>query len=247
VIDEAIPAATLVVWRDAPAGPEILVVERSARMAFAAGAIVFPGGRIDKADRALAAALGRPDEAAKVTAIRETIEESAVIAGLADTAEPELGRALQDELIGGGDFGEVLARHGLAIDFDALVPFARWMPAFKHARRFDTLFFLVRAPSGEWLPNPQQGECVAAEWASPSELVDRVERDEASAIFPTKRNLERLANHASLEAALADARSHSLETIIPWIEEIDGEPHVRIPENRGYPVTSEPLATAFRA
>ena len=245
--DEAIPAATLVVWRDTAAGAEILVVERSARMAFAAGAIVFPGGRIDEADRALAAALGRPDDAAKVTAIRETIEESAVIAGLRGAIEPRLGRELQDEMIDGGDFAGLLARHGLAIDFDALTPFTRWMPAFKHARRFDTLFFLVRAPPGEWLPNPQPGECVAAEWARPSELVERVERGEASAIFPTKRNLERLASHPSLEAALADARGHSLDTIIPWIEQIDGEPHVRIPEDRGYPVTSEPLATAFRA
>jgi len=46
---------------------------------------------------------------------------------------------------------------------------------------------------------------------------------------------------------MADARAHSLDTIVPWIDEIEGEPHVRIPEDRGYPVTSEPLRTAFRA
>lgn len=245
--DEAIPAATLVVWRDTPDGPEILVVERSAGMAFAAGAIVFPGGRIDAADRALAQSLGKPDEAAKVTAIRETIEESAVVAGLMPPVAALLGRELQDALLTRADFAELLASHGLTIDFDALTPFARWMPAFKHARRFDTLFYLAQAPEGEWPPNPQPGECVAAEWASPVELLDRIERGEASAIFPTKRNLERLAAHADLDAALADATSHSLETIIPWIEEIDGERHVRIPEDRGYPVISEPLATAFRA
>jgi len=245
--EEAIPAATLVVWRDSPEGPDILVVQRSARMAFAAGAIVFPGGRVDEADRALAKALGKPGEASKVTAIRETIEESAVIAGLSGPVETGLGRQLQDELVGGGDFADLLARHGLSVDFDALVPFARWMPAFKQPRKFDTLFFLVRAPSGEWRPNPQPGECIAAEWASPAALVERVERGEASAIFPTKRNLERLAAHSSFEAALADARAHSLETIIPWVEEIEGEPHVRIPDGRGYPVTAEPLVTAFRA
>ena len=245
--DEAIPAATLVVWRDGPSGPKILVVERSARMAFAAGAIVFPGGRIDDVDRALAGSMGRPGDAAKVTAIRETIEESAVIAGLAGPLEPGMGPTLQDELIQGADFATLMARHGLAVDFDALVPFARWMPAFKQPRKFDTLFFLARAPSGEWIPNPQPGECVAAEWASPSELVERVAAGRASAIFPTKRNLERLSNHGDYEAVLADARAHSLETIIPWVEELDGEPHVRIPDDRGYPVTSEPLATAFRA
>ena len=245
--DEAIPAATLVVWRDDPSGPEILVVERSARMAFAAGAIVFPGGRVDAEDRHLAEASGEPDQAAKITAIRETIEESGVVAGLAGAVDPALGLKLQAALNDGAKFGELLTANRLTLDLDALTAFARWMPAFKQPRKFDTLFFLARAPSGDWPPNPQTGECVAAEWVSPANLLDRIASGEASAIFPTKRNLERLAGHGSLDAALADARAHSLETIIPWVEEIDGEPHVRIPENRGYPVTAEPLATAFRA
>ncbi len=88
---------------------------------------------------------------------------------------------------------------------------------------------------------------MAAEWASPAELLERIADGRASAIFPTKRNLERLAGHGSFDAVVADARAHSLDTIIPWIDEIDGEAHVRIPDDRGYPVTSEPLATAFRA
>jgi 8-oxo-dGTP pyrophosphatase MutT (NUDIX family) len=249
--DDAIPAATLVVFRDAEPGsvakPEILVVERSASMTFAAGALVFPGGRIDVGDKILATALGRPDEAAKVTAIRETIEETAVAPGLGGSVAPDLGFEMQQELLDGADFAELLDRNGLKVDFDALTPFTRWMPAFKHARRFDTLFFLARAPAGNWAPNPQPGECEAAEWASAANLLDRIARGEASAIFPTKRNLERLAQHGSLDAAVADARAHSLDTIIPWIEEVAGEPHVRIPDDRGYPIISEPVATAFRA
>jgi len=249
--DEAIPAATLIVWRDtdppSDAAPEILVVERSAKMTFAAGAIVFPGGRIDSADRVLAASLGRPDDAAKVTAIRETIEETGVAPALSGAIDPALGLELQQALIDGADFAGLLEESRLTLDLAALTAFTRWMPAFKHARKFDTLFFLVRAPAGHWQPRPQPGECEAAEWASARSLLDRIERGQASAIFPTKRNLERLALHRDLNAALNDARSHSLDTIIPWIEEIDGEPHVRIPADRGYPVVSEPLATAFRA
>jgi len=249
--DDAIPAATLVVWRDSAPGsgnkPEILVVERSARMAFAAGAVVFPGGRIDPADRGLAKALGRPDDSARITAVRETIEETAVVPGLAGAVDLDLGLELQRALLDGAEFAQLLDRHDLTLDLDALTPFARWMPAFKHPRKFDTIFFLARAPVGEWPPNPQPGECEAAEWANPSELLERIANGSASAIFPTKRNLERLAQHADLTSALADARGHTLDTIIPWIEDVDGEPHVRIPENRGYPVLSEPLATAFRA
>lgn len=245
--DEAIPAATLVVWRDSAVGAEILVVERSAKMAFAAGAIVFPGGRVDAADRVLAESLGRPNDAAKVTAIRETIEETGVIPAFSGLADPLFGLELQLALHDGADFAELLTQHDVRLDLDALTPFARWMPAFKQPRKFDTLFYLAPALPGDWRPNPQEGECVMAEWASPSELLGRIDRGQASAIFPTKRNLERLAQHASLDSALTDARTHSLETIIPWVEEIGGEPHVRIPEGRGYPIISEPLATAFRA
>jgi hypothetical protein len=154
---------------------------------------------------------------------------------------------MQRALHEGADFAQLLANLGLQLDFDALVPFSRWMPAFKQPRKFDTLFFLGAAPPGIWTPHPQEGECVSAEWASPVDLLERIAGGKASAIFPTKRNLERLAQHRSLEAVRADARAHSLETIIPWVEEIGGEPHVRIPEDRGYPIISEPLATAFRA
>jgi len=245
--DEAIPAATLVVWRDGASGPQILVVERSAKMAFAAGAIVFPGGRIDVEDGELAAALGRPEDAARITAIRETIEETAVAPALLGATDPALGGELQRALLDGENFAGLLGRFGLTPDLNALTPFARWMPAFKQPRKFDTLFYLAPAPPGDWQPRPQPAECVAAEWASPSELLDRIERGDASAIFPTKRNLERLAQHPSLGAALSDARAHSLDTIIPWVEEFDGVRQVCIPEGRGYPVTSEPLATAFRA
>lgn len=245
--DDAIPAATLVLWRDTADAPEILVVQRSAKMAFAAGALVFPGGRIDPADRQLAAKLGDADDAPKVTAIRETIEETGVVPAVRGSIEPALGLALQEALHDGADFLHLLERHGLELDLEALTPFTRWMPAFKQPRKFDTLFYVASAPSGDWAPRPQEGECLAAEWASPGELLDRIARDEATAIFPTKRNLERLAQHDSFGAMLADARGHSLETIIPWVEEIDGEPHVRIPEGRGYPVISEPLATAIRA
>ena len=50
--DGAIPAATLVIMRASEDGgpDEILMVKRSSTMAFAAGAVVFPGGRVDPDD-----------------------------------------------------------------------------------------------------------------------------------------------------------------------------------------------------
>lgn len=247
--EDAIPAATLIAWRDNADGqdPQILVVQRSSKMAFAAGAIVFPGGRVDEADHDIARALDRPDEAARVTAIRETLEESAVAVGLGGVTDAAQGLMLQAELLAGKSFAALLADHDLTLDLDALTPFARWMPAFKQPRKFDTLFYIARAPDGDWAPNPQPGECIAAAWESPAALVSQIADGTANAIFPTKRNLERLAQFADLDALTAHARAHSMDTIIPWVEEIDGEKHVTIPADRGYPVIREPLSTAFRA
>ena len=75
------------------------------------------------------------------------------------------------------------------------------MPAFHQARIFDTLFFLAEAPPGEWRPTPQPGECEAVLWIGAAELLQRIAAGEATAIFPTLRNLERLAQFASVAEA----------------------------------------------
>lgn len=80
---DAIPAATLVLLRDRQDGPpDLLMVERSAAMAFAAGALVFPGGRIDPGDHLLADTVQQEDATARIAAIRETIEEAGIAVGL---------------------------------------------------------------------------------------------------------------------------------------------------------------------
>src|SRR3954471_17191377 len=95
---DAIPAATVIVVRDRSGGPpQLLMVERAEGMAFAAGALVFPGGRIDEADRQLAVHEGI--EAAALAAIRETIEETAVPVGLAPLADVATALDLQRELV----------------------------------------------------------------------------------------------------------------------------------------------------
>lgn len=243
----AIPAATLIVIRDrAGAPPELLMVERSAGMSFAGGAMVFPGGRIDAADEDAASGQGHPDAAARIAAIRETIEESSVAVGLLPTPDPVTAAALATALHDGSPFTDLLADLGLVLDLDALVPFARWMPAFHQARIFDTLFFLAEAPAGEWHPTPQPGECESVLWIGAAELLDRIAAKQATAIFPTLRNLERLAQYGSVAEARADAAAFPIETITPWVEEVDGTHYVTIPQGLGYPVIREPLDTVRR-
>jgi 8-oxo-dGTP pyrophosphatase MutT (NUDIX family) len=243
--DEAIPAATLIVVRDRADGPpELLMVERAQGMAFAAGALVFPGGRIDQADRELGAQLGL--DAAAVAAVRETVEETAIPVGVTPTPSGAGAVELQRALVAHRPFADLLGSAGLGIDADALTPFARWVPKFHAVRRFDTLFLVARCPPGEWQPRVIEGECSGAAWLGAGEILEREQRGEARLIFPTRRTLERLAQHASFDGIRADALAHPIEPVTPWVEERDGEKFITIPSNLGFPVTQERLDGLWR-
>jgi 8-oxo-dGTP pyrophosphatase MutT (NUDIX family) len=245
-LPDAIPAATLILMRPAAAvgPPEILMLQRSEAMAFAAGALVFPGGRIDPDDHSTAQLFPRiGDAAARVAAIRETIEETGVAPALRPAPEAE---ELRRRLAAGEPFAGLLDRLGLTLDLDALTPFARWCPNFREARRFDTLFYLAEAPAGESAHSADETESVHTFWASAAQVLADIEAGRAKAIFPTRRNLERLAGFASLAEARADAERHPVEKITPWVEERGGRRFVCIPEGIGYPVTAEPYETARR-
>ena len=238
-----IPAATLVTVRERPGqAPELLMVERAQAMAFAGGALVFPGGRIDKADREL----GGDDRAAEVAAIRETLEETAVPVGLTSAPSTETALRMQRQLLEHRSFAELLEENQLSLDWAALTPLARWVPKFHATRRFDTLFFIARAPADTMEPNAVEGECNAAFWITAEEALERDRRGEARLIFPTRRNLERLALHPSFDALRADAQAHPIDPISPWVEEIDGASFITIPEGIGYPVTRERLDGLWR-
>jgi 8-oxo-dGTP pyrophosphatase MutT (NUDIX family) len=224
--------------------PELLVTERTGHMAFAAGALVFPGGRIDADDHLAADLLGA--DAARVAAIRETIEETGIAPGLTPPPDAATIAALRRGLADEEPFASLLAAHGLRLDPEALVPFARWCPNFRETRRFDALFFLAEAPADAPEPEISAHEVVRAFWASAASILADIESGRAHAIFPTRRNLERLAGFASIAEARTDAARHPVVTITPWIETRDGAKLLCIPEGIGYPVTAEPLETARR-
>jgi 8-oxo-dGTP pyrophosphatase MutT (NUDIX family) len=245
VSDDAIPAATLILVRERPGGaPELLMVERSRKMAFAAGALVFPGGRIDEADRRLGETSAI--EPAAVAAVRETVEETAVPVALSPIPDTVSARAIQDALVADRPFVELLRDYGLRLDAAALTPFARWVPKFHAVRRFDTLFYVGRCPDGDWQPRVIEGECSGAFWISAAEVLEQDRRGEAKLIFPTRRNLERLAQHRSFEEIRAGALAHPIDPVTPWVEEVEGERFITIPDHLGYPVTRERLDGLWR-
>jgi 8-oxo-dGTP pyrophosphatase MutT (NUDIX family) len=245
------PAATLVLLRDRDgAPPEILMVERAATMAFAGGAIVFPGGRVDDDDHLIA---GRQSTielecaAARVAAIRETIEESGVPIGLSGVVKPGWLEDARAALHSRQPFSALIDAAGLGIDYDALIPFARWRPNFKEARVFDTRFYIARAPDDLAEAVVDATENVRTFWDDAQATIDAALRGDVHVIFPTMRNLERLASFGSFEEAAVHARGIPVKMVTPWIEKKGDETFLCIPEDHGYPVTRESMSTAKRA
>lgn len=249
-LPDAIPAATLVIFREANGGvPELLMVERAKAMAFAGGALVFPGGRVDPGDRALAALLAPRNEdddeaAARIAAIRETVEEAGLAIGLDPPPSPAALRTMRAALHAGTPFAQLLGSTRLRLD--ALTPFARWRPAQAHARVFDTRFYLARLPDGAEPADVDRTENVRLLWTTATDVLAQADAGRVSVIYPTRRNLERLARFASFADAVADAARHPVRTITPVVEQRSGVPHLCIPGDLGYPVTGEPLTDAVR-
>ncbi|WP_375381373.1 NUDIX domain-containing protein [uncultured Sphingomonas sp.] len=242
LVPTAIPAATLIVVRDrSDSPPDLLMVRRSARMAFAAGALVFPGGRVDLGDHLLAA----DDEgAARIAAIRETLEEAGLPIGL-DVA-PDRVAPLRAALAAGEPFADALTRAHATLAPERLVPFARWLPAHHMSRIFDTRFYLARLPSGAPAATVDGTENDRLFWASAHEVLAQADAGAATLIYPTRRNLERMALFGTFDEAVANARAHRIETISPWEEERGGERWLCIPEGLGYPITAQRMAEAVR-
>jgi 8-oxo-dGTP pyrophosphatase MutT (NUDIX family) len=253
----ATPAATLVVFRHDPAGgpAQILMVERSGSLSFAGGATVFPGGKVDPADIELAEALRiaggldleLSDVAGRITAVRETLEETGLAVGLGgvvDAARAAEARAL---LLETGRLKDVLEAFAWTLEFDALVPFARWWPRHRNMRVFDTRFYLADLGTGAVEVTADTTENRHLFWASAAEALHLANEKAIKIIFPTRRNLERLALFSDFSAAQAHALATPIVTVTPSIELRDGERWLVIPADAGYPVDGEPLSGADRA
>ena len=248
---EPISAATLVLLRQAADGgmPELLVVERSPAMAFAGGATVFPGGRVDPADLAFALELGAadPDDAAaRIAAIRETIEETGVAIGLHPLPGPAPLAAIRAALATGMPFAQALAGSGSTLDLSRLDAFARWRPAHSGMRIYDTRFYLARWSRGAGEATVDGTENVRLRWAAAATILADADAGRATLIYPTRRTLERLATYPDHDAAVADARAFPIRTITPTIQDRNGVAHLCIPDDLGYPVTAEPLESVRR-
>ena len=250
----ATPAATLVIFRNAPGGgaPQLLMVQRSKEMRFAGGAAVFPGGRVDDADLVLAGRLGASDDdalhelAARIAAVRETLEETGLAVGFHQRPDLHEARRARALLLERGELDPVLDALGWTLDLERLVPFSRWRPKHREMRVFDTRFYLANLGTGAVDLQVDDTENTHLFWASAADALAMADSSEIKVIFPTRRNLERLAQFGSFADALAHVAQFPSRMITPFMEHREGEPWLVIPPDAGYPVDGEKLDSAAR-
>jgi 8-oxo-dGTP pyrophosphatase MutT (NUDIX family) len=231
-------AATVVLLRDAAAGPEVLLQRRAQGLGFMAGAHVFPGGRLDETDAAPELS-ARCDlsarEAARrldleeqpqlalglhVAALRELFEEAGVLLARRRSGEPiraeaepfpELRRAVHQRSLA---FSQLLQREDLILETSRLAYLARWITPELESRRFDARFFLA-AGSGPLTSTHDAAEAVESLWLRPE---DAVEQGRSGLIVlppPTAKTLELLRGLSSVPAALAWAEARRPVSVCP--------------------------------
>ncbi len=259
-MSDAIPAATIILLRDEPRF-ETLMVVRHANIAFAGGAMVFPGGRIDTGDHApnwrdhCDGVDQAPEEqfAPRVAAIREAFEETGVLlarrggamigADEAAALGPWRLRVEKNDAL----FLEMIAGEGLRLASDELHFFARWRPpAGVGHRRYDTWFFAARTPEAQ-IAEADGGEATHVVWAPPSVMLADRDAGKRKMIFPTSRNVELLNVSASSDDVFRFAKERTIRLVEPRVVERDGARFLTIPDDMGYPVTEEPLESAMRS
>lgn len=247
---KVIPASTVVIFRNAAScgPPELLMVQRAREMRFAGGAAVFPGGRIDTADRTLAARLLPGDDpevaAARIAGIRETLEETGLMIAVNEPLTPDDVKSARDFLIKDGTLAPVLDRFGWTLDPYRLQTFAHWCPMQDGA--FDTRFFITDLGTGAVDVAVDATENTRLFWTSAADALQRAEDGDITIIFPTRRNLERLAQFSGFAEAAMHARDVPTARLSPVTEVIDGDPWLMVPEGYGYPVRGQTLASARR-
>lgn len=230
-------SASIVLLQDAPGGMQVLLLRRHAKASNMAGVYVFPGGKLDPEDHwsdsapqldqprlALAEALGEadtpPDRAAAlyVAALREALEECGLL-----LAEPLAGGQALDvgaaraRLRAGEPFTTLLQAMALRLQTRALAPWSRWITPVAPSlasRRFDTRFFVARAPAGQVARHDDE-ETVDTLWVAPRTALEQY-RDGAIDLAPPQiMTLAHLARHASASEVLEAAARQRPPTILP--------------------------------
>ena len=236
------------------------MLRRNLNSDFVGGAYVFPGGGVDDDDRHAnlePICRGRSDAEASsqlgidggglafwVAAIRESFEEAGVL--LAYGPDGEIMRL--DEPATAARFArhrhavdhserrlvEVCVEEGLQLAVEEIFYFSHWITPEGAPRRYDTRFFVARAPAAQ-VPIHDDHEVIANLWIRPGDALARHRAGEFDLIFPTIRTLQTLERFASADDLLAAAAAiGDVPAILPRIVEDEGGMRIVLPGDEGY-------------
>lgn len=245
--DDLIPAATVMMLRDTDDGPEVFMVVRHHEIDFASGALVFPGGKADKPDfdSNLRAHCGNADAlddkelALRVASIRESFEECGILLarekGESDFISADRLKALDGwrDRFNNRDATmlEFAEAENLEFAVDVLGFFAHWITPDMMPRRFDTYFYMARAPQ-DHVALHDGSESVDSVWITAKQALADADAEKRTVIFPTRMNIEKLAKRSSVDDALAQCGD--VVTVTPFIEQEGEKTFLRIQPEAGY-------------
>ena len=242
---------------------EVFMLRRNLQSDFVGGAYVFPGGGVDDHDRHAdlePICHGRSDAEASaqlgidrgglafwVAAIRESFEEAGVLlayppegpgAGIIRLDSPEVVERYAEHRravdTGERRLVEICADEHLTLAVDSMHYFSHWITPEGNHRRYDTRFFVGRAPEGQ-VPLHDDREVIANLWIRPVDALARHRAGQFEMIFPTIRTLQALERFASADDLLAAAAAiGEVPTILPRIVADQGGMRIVLPGDPCY-------------
>lgn len=264
----AIPreAATVILVRDHSEGAQALLIRRHADIAFAGGSWVFPGGKLETADRSPAVYPSNlPEQMTKslsggaadssvedemagflVAACRETFEETGVLLARHADGEPCTAQLADDLQSSRAEvcedparFAALMEEKGLVVDAGHFIFWSHWITPSMAPKRFDTRFLVAPMP-------PDQS--AKSDTAESSEILwlDLLGFDEKNGESllpapPTRYSLANLAaalrEHGSLDQLMRAESERSVAPITPKMIRVEKRFMVLMPWDTEYPST----------
>jgi 8-oxo-dGTP pyrophosphatase MutT (NUDIX family) len=241
---------------------EVFMLQRHRDSVFLGGAYVFPGGAVDEHDRHAdleGVCAGRTDAVASallgldpptgglafwVAGIREAFEEAGVLlaygpdGAIVDWSDPSVAARFAEhrKAVDAGErrLVDVCRDEGLSLAADAVHYFSHWITPVGPPRRFDTRFFVARAPEGHTYVHDER-ETIDHAWVRPAEAIARQARGEVDIILPTLRTLQTIGRFATTDELLtAAAAAGDIPTMLPRVvQDADGT-RILLPGDEGY-------------